>query len=299
MGDERRHVNEQEQERGRRAPLGAAARQAFGVQRRSPAAVAVSILLHVVAGTLILLLFDRTFPIIPWPDRTPLAVPVERLSFVRVQVPDEGVDRPGVSGGDGRPETPVVERPPLVVPVETPAEIPAAPAVAVPTDETGTGPLVGRGGPTRGVTPTYTGPRVWAAPGPVAAAPRSTAEYLDSAIVARILKVRDSIAVATGRSPTDWTTTRNGRRYGINDDGLHLGGITIPRFLLPTFGKNTPLSPTQQRELAISMNSREIREHAQRAMNEDEFRDAVKRIRERKEREREMERRRGTVAENN
>ena len=104
-------------------------------------------------------------------------------------------------------------------------------------------------------------------------------------IVARIKAYQDSVALAnSGRRSNDWTFERGGKKYGLDEKGLHLGGITIPRQLLPTFQATNPTAI--ERERAISMMNREIREQAQRAMTEDEFRAAVKRIRERKERER-------------
>ena len=43
---------------------------------------------------------------------------------------------------------------------------PAAPKAPQSDDQGGSGPLVGGGGPLRGVQPSYADPRVWSGPGP-------------------------------------------------------------------------------------------------------------------------------------
>jgi hypothetical protein len=146
----------------------------------------------------------------------------------------------------------------------------------------------------RGVVPSYSDPRVWTDPNArVYALPRSISEQLDSMLVAGTQRVRDSIALAQGQpKPGNWSWTKDGRKYGWDSLGNHLGGITIPREALLLAGAFLPIdgaasNPTvADRARAVREMTRDINYNAPRAMNAEEFRTAVKRIRERKERER-------------
>jgi hypothetical protein len=105
-------------------------------------------------------------------------------------------------------------------------------------------------------------------------------------------RVRDSIALASAqRKPGDWTWTKDGKKYGWDAMGIHLGGITIPRELLALGGALAQVDAASNpqvadRARAIRAMTQDINYNAPRAMNAEEFRTAVKRIRERKERER-------------
>ena len=122
--------------------------------------------------------------------------------------------------------------------------------------------------------------------------PRSISDQLDSMLVTGTQRVRDSIALAQGqRRPGDWSWTRDGRKYGWDSLGIHLGGLTIPRELLALAGALAQVpavsNPTvAERARAVRTMTEDINYNAPRAMNAEEFRTAVKRIRERKERER-------------
>jgi hypothetical protein len=141
--------------------------------------------------------------------------------------------------------------------------------------------------------PSYSDPRVWVdANTRVLTLPRSISEQLDSMLVTGTQRVRDSLVIAAAqRRPGDWTWTRDGRKYGWDSLGIHLGGITIPREALLLAGILTNVDAASNpsvadRARAIRAMSQDINYNAPRAMNAEEFRTAVKRIRERKERER-------------
>ena len=213
----------------------------------------------------------------------------ERIGFLRLPTATDVPAVEGRSGGDGRPltETPPVRLAPLS---EVPSEIPAVPAETAPAVESegGSGPLVGGGGPTRGIRPTYTGPRVWGAPGEIVTAPKSAKEKLDSAIVSIIAPFNDSIAVAAGRKkPGDWTIERGGGKWGIDPQFIRLGKISIPTAVLALLPINQQANPTalERNKLQNQLHA-DIFWNAQRGMNEADFKKAVKSIRERKERER-------------
>lgn len=79
-------------------------------------------------------------------------------------------------------------------------------------------------------------------------APDRHAQYMEH-LQARIDALNDS---TYGRGPdTDWThTDSEGRRWGISPEGLHLGGLTIPKPLLPlprSTGRNVEQEAERER----------------------------------------------------
>ena len=266
---------------------------------RVDGSVAVSIALHVAFGAFLLWVFSIPYPLREMLERTRPRVAPEQISFI--SIPNRGVTTPGRSGGDGlpeRPDRPAAPTRTLVAPSTTPSEIPPAPASPQREEDVGgSGPLVGRGGPVRGIVPSYSDPRVWTDPNAIVLAlPRSVSEQLDSMLVTGTQRVRDSMALASGqRKPGDWSWTKDGKKYGWDAQGIHLGGVTIPNELL---GLGAALAQgglldgvasnpqVADRARAIRAMTQDINYNAPRAMNAEEFRTAVKRIRERKERER-------------
>jgi hypothetical protein len=214
-------------------------------------------------------------------------VVAERIGFLRLPTRD-GPAVEGRSGGDGRPLT---ENSParVTAPVVVPSAVPEAPSTPAPAaEEGGSGPLVGTGGPARGIRPTYTGPRVWEAPGDIVYAPKNAKEKLDSAIVSIIAPFNDSLAIASGaRKPGDWTFEKGGRKYGIDPQFIRLGKVSIPTAVLALLPINQQANPTtSDRNRLQNQLHADIFWNAQRGMNEADFKKAVKSIRERKERER-------------
>lgn len=156
-----------------------------------------------------------------------------------------------------------------------------------------TGPLASGRGPLRGLQPGFTEPRIWIE-APLIVAPALTGDAkLDSAVAANVRAFNDSIAAIT-YSPNkfergDWTyTTKDGKTYGIDQQFIRLGKFSIPTALLGLLPMNkmqgNPIAYERDRRLAAMRF--DIMEHAQIAMNEEEFRRAVKAIRDRKEKER-------------
>lgn len=186
--------------------------------------------------------------------------------------------------------TPVAPAPPtsLIAPTEVPTGVaPAAPTGPV------TGPLATGRGPVRGVQPGYTEPRIWIESPAVVGPPLEGDAKMDSAVAARVYAFRDSVAANTYQPNKyergDWTyTTKDGKKFGIDNRFIRLGKVSIPTALLGLLPLNqmqgNPIAYERERRLAAMR--AEIIEQAQMAMNEEEFRQAVKQIRERKERER-------------
>jgi len=205
-----------------------------------------------------------------------------------VTLPRAGVTKPtaGQNGGDGRPfKSREVH---VVAPTTVPTAIAPSAPVAKTTDSEGGGPIVGTGGPSRGVRPQYTDPRVWEPPGRIVAAPKTVAQTIDSLIADAIAPYNDSAAaVAQRRDPTDWTVQKGGYKWGIDKRQIHLGPFSIPTALLAMLPLNLQGNPTtMERDRSFTAMNRDISIHAQQAINEADFMKAVRSIRERKERER-------------
>jgi len=213
----------------------------------------------------------------------------ERIQYIQVAQPA------GESSGGGRTETPPASSAPA--PLQAPTEVPATIPEPAPPDSsrsqaagaTGAGDGRDGAGPAAGVAPQLPDSRLALAPRALGRVQRSTVQQVDSIVELVVGIVRDSIAIAEAeRKPGDWTKTdKNGRVWGWDPQGnIRLGKFTIPGALLALLPLNMsgPVSPIEQRSLAYIR--RDIMENAQRSINEDEFRAAVKRIRERKERER-------------
>lgn len=211
----------------------------------------------------------------------------ERVGFVRLSNPN-AKPTAGKAGGDGRPDRPreIHVQAPTAIPLTIPTPAPAA--TVKPTEEPGTGPLIGGGGPSRGVRPSYSDGRLWTPPMPIVAPPKTVAQTIDSLIADGIAPYNDSIAaVAERRDPTDWTIEKGGYKWGIDKRAIRLGPVSIPTALLAMLPLNLQGNPTDiQRNRAYAAMHRDITWHAQQAINDADFMKAVRSIRERKERER-------------
>jgi hypothetical protein len=183
---------------------------------------------------------------------------------------------------------------PLVAPTVIPSVMPP-----IPSSDATSGAVSGKVGGTSGaragiatgVEPAEPDPRIPLAAAPYMPAARSPAELADSVVQAAFGVYFDSAQYAAehpGRQPGDWTkTTADGEKWGWDPGGIRLGKFTIPNAILaalPLKIGNGGRSPVDLRSQAWMHD--DILQHAQRAISEDEFRAAVRRIRERKEKER-------------
>lgn len=226
------------------------------------------------------------------PPTTPAAQAAPRAVAAPAAV--RGADRAGATrgGGEGTPGIPAV---PLVAPPAVPATIPP-PAAAGFDVNVGTpagGPLASGRGAVKGLQPGYVDPRLWPTAPALIYAPKTSEERLDSAVVTSIMRYRDSV-LANTYSPNkyergDWTyETKDGKKYGIDQQFIRLGKFSIPTALLGLLPMNqmqgNPIENDRQARLAAMRV--DIMRGAQAAMNEEEFRQAVKKIRARKDKER-------------
>jgi hypothetical protein len=255
-------------------------------KRPSPAFL-VSLGVHVVVAIALMQMLILSGDYSSKPKATTTQDSGERVGFVRLPQPGVTKPTPGRSGGDGRREQPREIR--VVAPAAVPTTLPAptGPAVKTP-DEGGVGPLVGTGGPARGIRPQYSDPRVWGPPGKIVAPPKTVAQTIDSIIGVAIAPYNDSVAAAAlRRDPTDWTVQKGGYKWGIDKQAIRLGPVSIPTALLAMLPLNLQGNPiAMERDRSYAAMHRDIQVHAQQAINEADFMKAVRSIRERKERER-------------
>jgi hypothetical protein len=259
--------------------------------RRPSGSLLVSIALHIVLGAGLIWVLSIPYPFHDWMHLTTRPEkPAEQISYVTLPSGGAGGGQPE----PGRPAAPAAA-PRLRAPTGIPTTVPTPSASSQPVQPGGGrgGTGTGGNGLRQGVTPSFEDPRVWLPPGQVAGTPRSPSERLDSVLVSALRTHQDSvnaIAAARGREPGDWTFEKGGKKWGMDRNKIYIGDHSIPTAILALLPLNSGSNPIKNREERILNSQRlEIMDQAQRAMNEEEFREAVKRIRERKEREHQAE----------
>jgi len=88
------------------------------------------------------------------------------------------------------------------------------------------------------------------------------------------------------RKPGDWSWGgKDGDKWGWDERGIHVAGVTIPNIILAALPMNVApkMSPVDMR--AMDFVRSDIQSHAG-LMTQDEFKAAVRRVRERVDRER-------------
>jgi hypothetical protein len=185
---------------------------------------------------------------------------------------------------------PQVEAPTTVPTTVAPA--PAKPAAAAEIN--GVGPVAGTGGPASGARTEYHGPQIWVPPAPPGTGekPHTLAVQLDSAAHAMIVRNNDSLAkLGPTRQPGDWTKEIGGKKWGMDQQYIHLGPIEIPNAILAALPLNNftgnPIAAENER--LINRRSQDIEYQRNRALDDEEFNKAVKDERLRKEREHEQQ----------
>lgn len=259
-------------------------------QRRTLGSLAVSIAIHVAIIFALINIMWR-YPLGQIMGiRQPEDTKTERLHYIKL--PPQPTEHSGSRGDTTRaraaaPAAPAALRAPVTVPTGAPPVVPSDTMVSRAAGGTGTGVGVGGAGPATGITPQLPDPRIALSTGTMTRVPRTVAQDVDSIMDLAIGIYNDSMAIVAGqRKPGDWSVKgKDGKVWGWDKDGIRLGKFSIPNALLALLPLNTGGggSPIEYRSLAYIR--RDVQENAQRSISEDEFRAAVKRIRERKERE--------------
>jgi hypothetical protein len=261
-------------------------------KEKKPGALAVSIFVHAIAVMLLagVVFRHEIAGIIGY--RSAERMVQERINYVRVTPIGGGAGGGGDTASTAQPRQQQMPTPPT----STPSAIPAPggpPAAETPGkgsgDGTGTG---GAGAADAGVRPSYGDERVWPSPGRFAPVPKTHAERVDSTIKAAFGIYEDSArraAANAGRAPGDWTVPgKEGEKWGWDPVGIRLGKYTIPNALLALLPINNAQGNPQamERGRADALVRRDIQFQSGRPISDDEFDKAIKRIRERKDRER-------------
>jgi len=196
------------------------------------------------------------------------------------------------------PRGPVPLRQLVMGPGIVPSELP----LPLPPPGGGADSLGGRGHGLRGhltlatAVPQYGDGRLWVRPMWLGPEGSGRAIRMDSVIAVRMLALADSVERYPSADPNanpyvarPWTFRRNGKTYGLDAAGLHLGDFTIPMPALMLLAAQVMPQGNvdQQRANAALMGMRaDILRAAARAQAEDDFRQAVRDIRARNQRER-------------
>ena len=258
------------------------------LQRREPGPLLLSIAIHVVVAFAIL---NAAFHYDFSGDRSVRAPApaAEKITYTSMSAPG------GASGGRDSAGPPPKSTQPsraLVAPLTVPTGIapPPAPSAGNPGGVTG-----GRGATaitaTTGVVPGDPDPRLATDIHEFLPAPKTHAERVDSAVRASIYAYNDSVAKAhamAGRAPGDWTYEgKNGQKWGIDGNKIYLGKFAIPSAVLAALPIRIQGNPGETiADRLVTTRRADLMLHADAQLHDDEFKSAVKRIRERKDRER-------------
>jgi hypothetical protein len=273
------------------------------LRRRRPwpwLAIAVSAAAH-----LALLLFGSIEGRLPQIPRRPglivlLAPPAEGPREVPMRF--QRGSGPAGQRGSGVVPTPALPRPKP----ETPVVVQQPPEPETERVDTGVAPAA----PRRPVMIGRIGPglaegRLWVRPLPLP--PKELAERLsgkkhvelvDSAVTAIVQAYLDSIAAEPGSRKAglpSWTTNVAGTKFGLDSSNIYIAGLKIPAAvlaLLPISAGNIDQNRAYNHLMAMRA---DLQYAAQRAQNLQEFKDMIRDMRLRKEREEEFKRNQRTA----
>ena len=261
------------------------------IKRRSPGPLIVSIAVHVVVAYAILnAAFHYDFS---GDDHVrPPSPPQEKVTYVAV-APAAGA----ALGIDTTSRPAKATKAPvrgLTAPIQVPTAVAPEPA---PSGGTPGGVDGGRGrgggngvGVTTGIVPADPDPRLTNDPHAFFPEPKSHAERVDSAVKASIYAYNDSVARAlarAGKKPGDWTFEKNGQKWGMDGNNIYLGKFAIPSAVLAALPIRIQGNPGEAiNDRLVTTRRADLLLHADAAFHDDEFKTAVKRIRERKDKER-------------
>jgi hypothetical protein len=121
----------------------------------------------------------------------------------------------------------------------------------------------------------------------------SHAELVDSAVTAIVQGYLDSIAREPGADQVDlpdWTTEVAGSKFGLDSRNIYIAGLKIPAAVLVLL----PIPSGGNQQHALDHNGQwiaeDLRRAAQRANTVDEFKRAVRELREKKQHDKQLER---------
>jgi len=250
--------------------------------------IVVSVIFHMFAIAAIASITFR-YPLAAFFGIDKVKVPTERIQYVSVQAQPGALVSSGAN--DKRPPRKVAKPTALLAPTITPTTLPpiAPPTISVgAVAGTGAGSGAAPVGAATGLEPALPDSRIELKPNSLRL-PLTTAQKTDSAVKAIFMAYREAEVVAEenrGRSPKDWTIERNGQKYGLDSQYIYLGKFKLPSAILAALPFN--YGGVDGTRLIQARNADWIRNdiymHSQ-GLSEDDFRAAVRRIRERKDKE--------------
>jgi hypothetical protein len=254
--------------------------------RRPSGSLLLSVAVHTVLAV-VLLNMAFHYDIISLINPNTPAPAVERLTYVRVAPIAGG----GAVGGASTGAPAKAERPNtgLIAPPSVPTTVTAPqPAAGTPGGVAGGTGSGGGAGPTVGIVPGVADPRLTVDPRQWYPVPKTQAQRTDSAIQAIIFAYNDSVAKASGgRQPGDWTFEKGGGKWGVDGNKIYLGKFAIPSAVLAALPLRIQGNPGERlNDRLVGTHAGEVSEHAASQYHDLEFKNTVKAIRERKDRER-------------
>jgi hypothetical protein len=268
-------------------------------RRWSGWAIAISVAVHS------LLLLVRVTGWLP-PSRLPPSIVIlvppgaegQRAVEMKFQEPGGAAEKGHEAGITPREEPKAAPTPEAPKPAEAPApaEHPEATAPA-PAESAGPPPRMPPGLEPIGPKPGEW--KLWVRPLPappqeiVEGITRSHVQLVDSAVSAIVQAYIDSVLnapSAPGERPPTWTTQIFGKTFGIDSKYIYLGGLKIPSAvlaLLPLKGGSATMEFSQANKLATIR--ADLQYAAQRAQTMDDFKRAIRELREERERQHELE----------
>jgi hypothetical protein len=258
-------------------------------RNKSKSSIAVSLAIHVVAfAGLLSITFHYPLADVFGKRDPVIAIPVRYIPL-----------KPRAQEPAGVPRAPRARAtPPISLPRASsiPVGVPTPPARVAPAET-----AIGAGGSTAasgrdpglgiGIRPGIPDGRLATNPGSVPRAPETEGQRAERALASIYQEYLDSARAdmnraAAQRKPGDWSWGgKDGDKWGWDQNGIHVGGITIPNIVLAAL----PIPVTGNTE-PVNARAREfIRNDLKMSaglMTEDEFRAAVRRVRERVDRER-------------
>ena len=253
---------------------------------KSKTSIAISVAVHVVViAALATLTFH--YPLAEMFKPEPVkAVPVRFVALKPRASAGSPAARPSAARVTPPAQLPRVSSIPVGIPAAAPPLSPATTAIGAggTTAPSGRDPGLGLG-----IRPGIPDGRLATNPGNVARAPESEGQKAERALAAIYNEYLDSTRAAMNnpqRKPGDWSWGgKDGDKWGWDENGIHVGGVTIPNIVLaalpiPLSSNNSPIEVRSQQFIR-----NDIKMHAG-PMSEDEFKAAVRRVRERVDRER-------------
>ena len=275
----------------RPARMSARRRLLIAPPRKDKGSIVLSLVIHVfVVVAIASITFRYPLASLFSPDRDKALV--ERIQYVRVAP----AAAPSGAVGNGAEPKRTLKRIPtpaqLLPPSTIPSSIPPLPPPTVSPGAISGTPNGSGGAPTgiaTGIEPALPDPRIELRPNGLRL-PLTMAQKNDSAVKAIYLAFRQAEVEAEehrGRSPRDWTMSHDGQKYGLDSQYIYLGKFKIPSAILAALPLNR--GGVDGSRIIQARNAdwiqQDIYSHAQ-GMSEDDFRAAVKRIRERMDRDR-------------